>query len=77
MDSDRKSAVSSFYGRKNSMDALNSDFPSPTTHDYPVQQGRGRDDASSFFNPDHRNLDTGRPGTAGYNRNRFSWLGER
>jgi hypothetical protein len=27
MDSDRKSAVSSFYGGKNSFDALNSDFP--------------------------------------------------
>ncbi|KAK7054389.1 hypothetical protein VNI00_003583 [Paramarasmius palmivorus] len=75
MDSDRKSTVSSFYGRKNSMDALNSDFPSPTTHNYPAQQSRGRDDASSFFSPDHRNVDSGRPGTAGYNRNSFFFAG--
>ncbi|KAF9265225.1 hypothetical protein L218DRAFT_898843 [Marasmius fiardii PR-910] len=75
MDADRKSTVSSFYGRKNSLDALNSDFPSPSTPNYNYQQTRGRDDASSFFNPESRNLDNGRPGIAGYNRNSFFFTG--
>ncbi|KAG7088835.1 hypothetical protein E1B28_012790 [Marasmius oreades] len=76
MDSNRKSTVSSFYGRKTSMDALNSDFPSPSTpniHNY--QQARGRDDVSSFYDAEHRNLDNGQPGTAGYNRNSFFFAG--
>ncbi|THV03632.1 hypothetical protein K435DRAFT_774860 [Dendrothele bispora CBS 962.96] len=45
MDSDRKSTVSSFYGRKNSMDALNNDFPSPSLSErdrYGQQGGYGR-----------------------------------
>ncbi|KAL0064319.1 hypothetical protein AAF712_008765 [Marasmius tenuissimus] len=75
MDADRKSTVSSFYGRKNSLDALNSDFPSPSTPNFQQQQTRGRDDASSFFNADNRNIDGGRPGTAGYNRNSFFFAG--
>ncbi|KAL0569678.1 hypothetical protein V5O48_012291 [Marasmius crinis-equi] len=75
MDADRKSTVSSFYGRKNSLDALNSDFPSPSTPNYHHQQARGRDDASSFYNPDNRNIEPGRPGTAGYNRNSFFFAG--
>ncbi|KAE9391833.1 hypothetical protein BT96DRAFT_979690 [Gymnopus androsaceus JB14] len=78
MDSDRKSTVSSFYGgRKGSMDALNNDFPSPSGQNYQTQ-ARGRDDASSFFNPDRasRNLDgAGRASTAGYNRGSFFFAG--
>jgi len=58
------------------MDALNSDFPSPLGQTSP--RG-GRDDASSFFNPDHRasrNLDAaGRASTAGYNRGSFFFAG--
>lgn len=52
------------------MDALNNDFPS--------SQARGRDDASSFFNPDRasRNIDgAGRASTAGYNRGSFFYAG--
>lgn len=80
MDSDRKSTVSSFYGgRKGSLDALNADFASPSHHDS-QPTGRGRDDASSFFNPDRasRNLDGmngERFGTAGYNRGSFFHAG--
>jgi hypothetical protein len=68
MDSDRKSTVSSFYGgRKGSMDALNNDFPS--------SQARGRDDTSSFFNPDRAMDGAGRASTAGYNRGSFFHVG--
>jgi hypothetical protein len=62
MDHDRKSTTSSFYGRKNSMDALNSDYPQ---QQQPSQRPL-RDDASSFFNPEDtmsRNADS--QGTAG------------
>ncbi|KAG7444185.1 uncharacterized protein BT62DRAFT_952630 [Guyanagaster necrorhizus] len=74
MDPDRKSTVSSFYGRKGSADALNDDYPSPTGNNYGSQR-TPRDDASSFFNPDHasRNLDN--YGSAGYNRNSFFFAG--
>ncbi|GAW09224.1 hypothetical protein LENED_011366 [Lentinula edodes] len=80
MDSDRKSTVSSFYGgRRGSQDALNNDFPSSSGPSYPnYAQGRGRDDASSFFDPDRtsRNLDgAGRASTAGYNRGSFFLAG--
>ncbi|KIK69936.1 hypothetical protein GYMLUDRAFT_34340 [Collybiopsis luxurians FD-317 M1] len=81
MDSDRKSTVSSFYGgRRGSQDALNQDFPSPLGQNYHghAQGGRGRDDASSFFNPDRAsgNLDgAGRASTAGYNRRSFFHAG--
>ncbi|KAJ3771313.1 hypothetical protein FB446DRAFT_645457 [Lentinula raphanica] len=79
MDSDRKSTVSSFYGaRRGSEDALNNDFPSYAPN-YPNHaQGRGRDDASSFFDPDRmsRNLDgVGRASTAGYNRGSYFLAG--
>lgn len=72
MDADRKSTVSSFYGgRKSSMDALNQDFPSHQ----PAAGRPGRDDASSFFNPDpHRpSMDRlgGRSTSAGYNSSSF------
>ncbi|KAF9068579.1 hypothetical protein BDP27DRAFT_1326954 [Rhodocollybia butyracea] len=73
MDSDRKSTVSSFYGRRGSQDAL---VPSPSGQNY--TQGRGRDDTSSFFNADRasRNLDgAGRASTAGYNRGSFFFAG--
>lgn len=59
------------------MDALNNDFPSPSGQNYQTQ-ARGRDDASSFFNPDRasRNLDgAGRASTAGYNRGSFFFAG--
>ncbi|KAH9947469.1 hypothetical protein B0H21DRAFT_821912 [Amylocystis lapponica] len=74
MDYDRRSAVSSFYGgRKNSLDALNADFPSPTTPQY-GQPARPRpDDASSFYNGGHNpreSLMGGGP-SAGYNRMSF------
>ncbi|KAJ7599974.1 hypothetical protein C8J56DRAFT_846601 [Mycena floridula] len=76
MDADRKSTVSSFYGRKSSLDALNSDYPTsnPVNFDGHHTPAPGRDDASSFFNPDRasRNLDGGdKFGSAGYNRNSF------
>lgn len=73
MDSDRKSTVSSFYGRK-STDALNNDYHSPTAPNYGHS---GRDDASSFFQSDRapRQVDPERFGTAGYNRNSFFNVG--
>lgn len=48
MDSDRKSTVSSFYGRRSSVDALNRDYaaPAPTT-----DPRARRDSSSSFFSP--------------------------
>lgn len=77
MDYDRKSTVSSFYGgRKSSLDALNTDFP--------TNQGSGRpprDDASSFFNPEQGGresvdmLNGGRASTAGYNSRSFFHAG--
>ncbi|KAJ4482507.1 hypothetical protein J3R30DRAFT_3369414 [Lentinula aciculospora] len=81
MDSDRKSTVSSFYGgRRGSQDALNNDFPSSSGPSYSnyAPQVRGRDDASSFFDPERtsRNLDgAGRASTAGYNRGSFFLAG--
>lgn len=72
MDPDRKSTVSSFYGgRKSSIDALNADFI------YPAPE-RGRDDASSFYNPDRTSMDhLNNPGraSAGYNRGSFFHTG--
>lgn len=72
MDTDRKSTVSSFYGgRKNSFDALNADFIHPAPD-------RGRDDASSFYNPERTSMDhlngMGRA-SAGYNRGSFFHAG--
>lgn len=54
MDYDGRSAVSSFYGgRKNSLDALNSDFPAPNAQQSYAQPARNRyDSASSFYNAD-------------------------
>lgn len=75
MDYDRKSNVSSFYGgRKNSLDALTSDFQVTSPPE------RTRDDASSFFQSDQvprRSIDplTGGTSTAGYNRNSFFHAG--
>lgn len=75
MDYDRKSTVSSFYGgRKGSLDALNSDFPTAPPG------GRARDDASSFFNPEHGgrgsvDLLSAGHGSAGYNRGSFFYAG--
>lgn len=64
MEYDRKSTVSSFYGRKSS-DALNNDYPAPSSQ---YTGARPRDDASSFFG--------GPPtGTAGYNRGSFFHAG--
>ncbi|KAA1472153.1 hypothetical protein DENSPDRAFT_163999 [Dentipellis sp. KUC8613] len=69
MDSDRKSAVSSFYGgRRSSVDALNRDFPSPTM---PIPDTR-RDSSSSFFTGQHRGgANAGLPPGAGYNRQSY------
>ncbi|KAJ3732366.1 hypothetical protein DFJ43DRAFT_1132008 [Lentinula guzmanii] len=78
MDPDRKSTVSSFYGgRRGSQDALNNDFPSSYGPNYSNHaQGRGRDDASSFFDRTSRNLDgAGRASTAGYNRGSYFMAG--
>ena len=72
MDSDRKSTVSSFYGaRKTSIDALNQDYPPQPTG------ARGRDDASSFFQPDRNSIDhlNGTRASAGYNRGSFFHAG--
>lgn len=75
MDYDRKSNVSSFYGgRKNSLDALNTDFPTTSPRERP------RDDASSFFNPEQSRgsmdlLNGERAGTAGYNSGSFFHAG--
>jgi hypothetical protein len=76
MDYDRKSTVSSFYGgRKSSLDALNTDFPTSSG------PARPRDDASSFFNPEQGGrgsvdmLNGGRSSTAGYNRGSFFHAG--
>ncbi|KAJ3575870.1 hypothetical protein NP233_g814 [Leucocoprinus birnbaumii] len=73
MDADRKSTVSSFYGgRKGSMDALNQDFPSTQA---PTAGRTGRDDASSFFNPEpsRPSMDRlgGRQPSGGYNSSTF------
>jgi len=70
MDYDRKSTVSSFYGRKNSTDALNQEYQNPPAG----RSGRGRDDASSFFSPDARpSMDhlTGGRSSIGYNKGSF------
>lgn len=68
MDADRKSTVSSFYGGRKSSDALNQDYPAPN----PATSRLGRDDASSFFNPDLQRMSlTGRGVTAGYNPSSF------
>ncbi|KAF7767952.1 hypothetical protein Agabi119p4_7195 [Agaricus bisporus var. burnettii] len=68
MDADRKSTVSSFYGGRKSSDALNQDYPAPN----PATSRLGRDDASSFFNPDPQRMSlTGRGVTAGYNPSSF------
>ncbi|KAF5362878.1 hypothetical protein D9758_007018 [Tetrapyrgos nigripes] len=83
MDSDRKSTVSSFYGRKGSMDALNNDFPSPAPNSNPYstsnqhQRGGVADDASSFFgaNPNPNARPAGAAASAGYNRNSFFFAG--
>src|ERR1700690_3133191 len=79
MDSDRKSAVSSFYGgRKSSLDALNADFPAPMTQGEPRAR---KDSSSSFFNPDLASrasadhLNGVNPNSAGYNRNSFFHTG--
>jgi hypothetical protein len=71
MDSDRRSAVSSFYGgRRSSVDALNRDYASPSLSDHRAR----RDSSSSFFNPNATgNLPRGateptRVHGAGYNR---------
>ncbi|KAL0960605.1 hypothetical protein HGRIS_005637 [Hohenbuehelia grisea] len=73
MDPDRKSTVSSFYGAKSSMDALNNEF----SRSAPGGQDRARrDSSSSFFNPERERgsvdlLATGRPSAAGYNKDSF------
>ncbi|PPQ84285.1 hypothetical protein CVT25_013223 [Psilocybe cyanescens] len=68
MDSDRKSTVSSFYGgRKTSVDVLNQDYPPQ-----PRVGAKGRDDSSSFFNPDRSSMDhLNTRSSAGYNRSSF------
>ncbi|KAH9891872.1 hypothetical protein C8Q73DRAFT_701291 [Cubamyces lactineus] len=69
MDYDRKSAVSSFYGGRRSVDALNNDFPPP------APPGRTRaDSASSFYGADRAsrvNAFEGATPTAGYNRGSY------
>ncbi|KAH9480385.1 hypothetical protein JR316_0006983 [Psilocybe cubensis] len=71
MDSDRKSTVSSFYGgRKPSLDVLNQDYPPPQARAGGAKPGR--DDASSFFNPERSSMDYLTRSSAGYNRNSFA-----
>jgi hypothetical protein len=73
MDSDRKSHVSSYYGGRQSGDALNNDRSRN-----PAQAQRSRYDSASSYH----NQDTGQPrpstellnsgaGSAGYNQNSF------
>ncbi|TFK60502.1 hypothetical protein BDN72DRAFT_872898 [Pluteus cervinus] len=85
MDPDRKSTVSTFFGgRKSSMDPLNN----PERGAGGAMGGNfgpGRDDASSFFNPDREvrgrnsadllNPASGFPNSAGYNRGSFFHAG--
>ncbi|KAH7928767.1 hypothetical protein BV22DRAFT_1030334 [Leucogyrophana mollusca] len=69
MDYDRKSTVSSFYGRRSSFDALNN-APVPQF----AQGGRPRVDSSSSFYADHQSRTSNDPlnhNTAGYNRSSF------
>lgn len=79
MDSDRKSTVSSFYGRpRTSTDALNSDFPPPNSYSKPPS--RLPDEASSFYDPQRPSRAGLPPGaaataSAGYNRNSFFYAG--
>jgi hypothetical protein len=69
MDSDRKSTVSSFYGARKT-EALHQDYPPQPT------SGRGRDDASSFFQPDRSSMDhLNARSSAGYNRGSFFHAG--
>lgn len=80
MDSDRKSTVSSFYGRKNSLDALNNDFPSPTTQYASRPPGAERPRADSFYNPEQASRGSvdilnNRASTAGYNQGSFFHAG--
>ncbi len=75
MDSDRRSAVSSFYGgRRSSVDALNKDYAPPSLSDHRAR----RDSSSSFFNPNATgNLPSGAAGPArvhGAGYNRMSYL---
>jgi hypothetical protein len=71
MDSDRRSAVSSFYGgRRSSVDALNRDYAPPSLSDHRAR----RDSSSSFFNPNATGnfprgaAEPARVNGAGYNR---------
>lgn len=79
MDYDRKSTVSSFYGgRKSSVDALQSEFPSSSNPSFHPPQPLGRvrhDSASSFYNPNGPSRASvemlNHAPSAGYNRNSF------
>ncbi|KAI0320954.1 hypothetical protein OF83DRAFT_457197 [Amylostereum chailletii] len=66
MDYDRKSTVSSFYGRQ-SADALHQDYPPPSAP--PGGPHGRRDSTSSFFNPNAmpQPHERGQPPSAGYN----------
>lgn len=85
MDSDRKSAVSSFYGgRKSSLDPLTADFSTLPTQNYTNRAPEERlrhDDASSFYGPERPSrgsidlLSTDRTSSAGYNRRSFFHAG--
>ena len=75
MDSDRKSAVSSFYGgRRGSFDALNNDFSAPAPQYATTAPSRPRADSSSSFyanRPSRASNDVLNGGSAGYNRMSF------
>ena len=71
MDYDRKSTVSSFYGGRQSGDALNRDYPQSPSASTPFTDARARrDSSSSFFNPNAmpQPHERGQPPSAGYNR---------
>ncbi|KAI0076716.1 hypothetical protein K474DRAFT_1662590 [Panus rudis PR-1116 ss-1] len=81
MDYDRKSTVSSFYGGRKSVDALQSDFPpgaAPPARGYggsPMGDRMRTDSASSFYNPNgpsRASIEALGTGTsAGYNRKSY------
>jgi hypothetical protein len=77
MESDRKSAVSSFFGgRKTSIDPLNSNIPPRSPPHFAREHDP--DTASSFFNPERASVDplsNRQPPSAGYNSLSFLHTG--
>jgi hypothetical protein len=75
MDADRKSTVSSFYQGRRPGDAQGGEVPRMSSSSRPLNQGR--DDASSFYNPERASYDQlgNRRPSAGYNRGSYFNMG--